>query len=128
MLVMLRVFLLLFALQSIALSENFSCTSSKSKPNIDADSGICIISRQTESIASYGRYTRFIQEHYAGLHGYLLLIDKPSSNDEVKDDYQYFPKLSLILQVLQDPSFPCNYVVWMDAGKSPWHRTLSLIR
>jgi hypothetical protein len=118
MLLMLRVLLLVLVLQSVALSKDFSCTSSQLKPKQDSTSGICIISRQTESITSYGRYTRFIQEHYAGFHGYLLLIDEPSFGDEVKDDYQFFPKLSLILQIIQDPSLQCSYVVWMDAGTS----------
>jgi len=78
---------------------------------------IVIVTRATESIYSYASYSLHLLAHYAAERGYTLF---PLVADSTDSDYQYYRKLSPLLDVLRQCEgwvLPCEYVVWIDAGK-----------
>lgn len=83
---------------------------------------ICILTRITPEVYSYGAYAYFLQSVYAIHQGYRML---PLVEDSSRPDYAYHRKLVPILDALQ--STGCELVVWMDADVIPLSLSLDLL-
>lgn len=89
-------------------------TSSIAQQPHKVDKHICLLTRLTPSIYSYAKNSYFVQSIYAHLHDYLFL---PLYPDTAVEDYEFHRKLQPLLEALEDIQLPCDYILWMDAGK-----------
>ena len=70
------------------------------------------VTRATPNIFSYASRAVFLQSAYASHNGYGLYI---STDEIVKDDYELYPKLALLLRVLKSEGQHSDFLVWADA-------------
>lgn len=70
------------------------------------------VTRATPNIFPYASRALFLQSAYASHNGYGLYI---STDEVVENDYELYPKLALLLQVLNNEGRHSDYVVWADA-------------
>ena len=76
---------------------------------------VLLVTRSTESIYPYSVYSYLLQLIYSRVNGYLLApVNSASFNSS--DDYEYYPKLSILLYHIQRADAHADYVVWIDAG------------
>jgi len=76
---------------------------------------VLLVTRSTENIYPYSVYSYLLQLIYSRVNGYLLApVNSASFNSS--DDYEYYPKLSILLYHIQRPDVHADYVVWIDAG------------
>lgn len=74
---------------------------------------ICLLTRITKEISEYGAFSYFIQSYFAWTHGYYISPLRPSFD---LSDYEYYPKLSYLIERSQSSEISCDYLVWLDAG------------
>lgn len=77
---------------------------------------VLLVTRSTENIYPYSVYSYLLQLIYSRVNGYLL-APVNSADFNSSDDYEYYPKLSILLHHIQRADdVHADYVVWMDAG------------
>lgn len=76
---------------------------------------VLLVTRSTENIYPYSMYSYLLQLIYSRVNGYLL-APVNSADFNSSDDYEYYPKLSILLHHIQRADVHADYVVWMDAG------------
>jgi hypothetical protein len=81
---------------------------------------IAAVTRMSRSVMNkYGKQSMGIHLTHAKLSNHVYIID--TSDDAVYSDkdYEYYPKLSILLTLMKAPSFYyIDYFVWIDAGNN----------
>ena len=75
---------------------------------------VVILTRVTKDIFEYAAWSLFLQAVYAERNGYSLLA-LPDRENTAQSDYQYYRKLSPMIEAMEGAAFHSDYFVWMDA-------------
>ncbi len=93
---------------------------------------VALMTRMTASLVeSYAGFSALMQMTYAAKNGYAYIINDKEflvdGVDEESEDYELYPKLSLMLHALDHHPLveDADYLVWMDAGEYQ-HSTASM--
>ena len=75
---------------------------------------VLLVTRSTANIFPYSAYSYLVQLIYSHINGYLLA---PADNSVIADeDFEHYPKLSILLHHIQRADVNTDYVIWIDAG------------
>jgi len=84
---------------------------------------VLLVTRSTENIYPYSVYSYLLQLIYSRVNDYIL-APVNSADFHSTDDYEYYPKLSILLHHIQREDVYTDYIVWIDAGVSQSSRRI----